>query len=88
MKNQGRNLVAKIRLARAIVEEGLYSEFKRELIFNRELQKGNLFPDESIFAEPVAKMEIFKLIIALDEFTIETLTVFGIMPFIGIWGQI
>jgi len=88
MKNQGRNLVAKVKLARAIVEDDLHKEFKRELIFNRELQRGNLFPDESIFAEPVSKMEIFKLIIALDEFTIETLTVFGIMPFIGVGGQI
>ena len=85
-KSQGRNLVAKARLARAVTE-GLHPEFRNELIMMRALNSGNLRLDKSKISDTISKMEALKLIVSLNEDEIEVLTVFGIMPFIGVEGQ-
>ena len=86
-KSQGRNLVAKIRLAKSVTEEGLYPEFRRELIMMRALKSGNLRLDKSKISEDITKKEALHLIVSLSEDEVEALTVFGIMPYIGVAGQ-
>jgi len=86
-KSQGRNLVAKARLAKSITEEGLYPEFRNELIMMRALNSGNLRLDKSKISEDITKKEALHLIVNLNEDEIEVLTVFGVMPYIGVAGQ-
>ena len=86
-KSQGRNLVAKARLAKSITEEGLYPEFRQELIMMRALNSGNLRLDKSKISDTISMMEALRLIVSLTEYEIEVLTVFGIMPYIGVAGQ-
>jgi hypothetical protein len=86
-KSQGRNLVAKARLAKSVTEEDLYPEFRRELILMRALNSGNLRLDKSKISDTISKMEALRLIVSLNEDEIEALTVFGIMPYIGVAGQ-
>jgi hypothetical protein len=85
-KSQGRNLVAKARLVKSVTE-GLHSEFRRELILMRALNSGNLRLDKSKISDTISKMEALRLIVSLNEDEIEALTVFGIMPYIGVAGQ-
>ena len=85
-KSQGRNLVAKARLARAVTE-GSHSEFRRELVMMKALNSGNLSLNKSKISDTISKMEALRLIVSLNEDDVEALTVFGIMPYIGVAGQ-
>jgi len=85
-KSHGRNLVAKARLARAVTD-GSHPEFRNELIMMRALNSGNLRLDKSKISDTISMMEALRLIVSLNEYEIEVLTVFGIMPYIGVAGQ-